>query len=219
MRGVSVNVALIGCLGPSDAHLLQLDTREMTTIDMPERGYNFQWFDIGRHWLVAYWTSDVPVTVYFNRRTRVTLIRERFESGDLDLDLERPTSYAAGHAVWLRDGPFTLKDIRPTRHTQRLVLARAGGRRTILSRCPQRSCGEAFDPTGAALAAGFAAWTESPLKVRAYDARAKRRFAWNVDLPDYDAPRVAGLTRRHVFVSVRELEEPGRVKLLWARVR
>jgi hypothetical protein len=217
MRAVAVNVALVACQGQSDAHLLDLDTREFTSIDVEERGLSFEWFDIGRHWIVAWWTSDVPATLYRNRRMGEERAFERFDGPAIDLDLRRPTTYSVGHYAWLRDGAFTLKDVPPRRVKRDLVLAREGGRRVRLSSC-RRGCGRWQGRTGAALANGFAAWTEGQHKVRAYDSRTGERFAWHVEEPGYDQPHV-GLTRRHIFVSVKETDEPGRVKLWRARVR
>ena len=220
MRGVTVNVALIGCRGPSDAHVLRLDTRELTTIDMPERGRNFEWQDIGRHWLMANWTVNKPAAFYLNRRTGTTVARERFEQPPLDLNLARPTSYSGHHRVWLRDGSFTLKDIFPKGfRTQHLILARRGGPRTLIRRCPRASCGSLSTRTGAALANGLAAWAEYPDRVRAYDSRTGSRYAWRLVEANHDQPLVAGLTRRHVYISMTENHEPRRVKLWRARVR
>lgn len=218
MRGVSENVALVACQGQSDANLLRLDTRQFTVVDAEERGYGFEWSDIGRHWMAASWTYNKPMDVYRNRRTG----RERFFDGSegplMDLNLQRPFTYAKGHLVWLRDGSFTLKDLPALRPRKELVLAREGGRRVRLSRC-RPWCGRWQGKTGAALAKGFAAWTQGTNKVRAYDTRTGERFAWHVEVPGYGETFVAGLTRRHIFISVREQQEPGRVKLLWARVR
>jgi hypothetical protein len=211
-RGVTVNTALIACQGESDPRFLRLDTRALSSIDMPERGYNFEWFDIGRHWLAAWWTVNRPATFYLNRRTDLTVVIERFEEDPLDLSLARATRYDGNHTIWLRDGAHTLKDLRPTPLTQRLVLARRGGARTLLSRC-RRFCGDYPPARGAALAGGLAAWTEGGHKVRVYDSRTGERFAWNVDEPGYGRLSVAGLTRRHIFVSVTEEREPGRKKL------
>lgn len=211
LRGVTVTTALIACQGESDPRFLRLDTRALTAIDMPERGRNFEWFDVGRHWLAAYWTSDVPAILYLNRSTGRTVVIERFEENPLDLDLARPARYSGNHAVWLRDGAYTLKDLRRTPRTQRLVLARRGGARKVLSRCP-RFCGDFSLRRGSALAGGVAAWTEGEHKVRVHDSRTGERFAWNVDEPGYGRLSV-GLTRRHVFVHVTEEGEPARRKL------
>jgi hypothetical protein len=219
MRGVTVNFALIGCTDDTRPTLLRLKTRELEPIEEPQRQDDFEWSDIGRNWLVGGFHANRAVTVYLNWRTGATATFDAFDDAPRDLDLPNLTAYSPSHVVMLRDGPFVMKDTRPTRHKQVLDLVRKGGARLRLSKCPKNACGRPYTGSGAALSQGFAAWTEGATGIRAYDSRTGRRFSWDVEDPEYEIPFLPGLTRRYLFVSQPADHPSGGDRLLWARVR
>ena len=205
VRDATRNTALVLCGENATAYLVDLAALRMRYLGSGEFGF----FRIGRHWVEGSYPTmgGHPRTVFKNWRTGRAIDDHSDILGTRDIDSPKLDKLPRGTWTYDREAPYVLKRLLfPRDGTHALVFDRPGSSRVRLSEC-RRDC---VDPS---LSARIATWAEGRT-ARAYDARARRRFAWR--LPDEDGTGFARHTSTHVLAGVSFL---GEQRLYWARIR